>query len=80
MIQQNASLSAAVSGRGQDPLPQVQGSDQPPQVQGSDQPYSNLTQWLAKTDLVSPVENNSTDTFVLFGGGGGGGGGDPNMY
>ena len=42
MIQQHSSLSAAVRGRG----PEVQ-------AQSTDHPYSNLTQWLAQTDLVS---------------------------
>lgn len=46
MIQQNASLSAVVRGRGPD------ASSQAP---NADHPYSNLTEWLAQTDLVSGV-------------------------
>ena len=46
MIQQNATLSSVVRGRGQEPSGGGGG------VQ-SDHPYSNLTEWLANTDLVS---------------------------
>ena len=44
MIQQDATLSSVVRGRGQEQTTIQQ-----------DHPYSNLTEWLANTDLVSSV-------------------------